>query len=136
MRAGADTSFVLRLLTGDPAPMAEVALQWMRGHLAGGGRIIISGLVVAEAYYALHYHYQVPKAEALARLKDFMNSSGVEGTGCARTILSLSKLESLRPGFVDRMIVEQYLDTGADEVVTFERAASKMAQVHVMDPGV
>lgn len=132
MRVGVDTSFVIRLLTGDPAPLAESALKMLKEVHSGGGNILISDLVLAETYYALHYHYLVPKAESLARLKEFVFSDGIECTGSAKAILALPHLDKVSPGFIDRMIVDHYLAQGVDEVVTFERAARKISRVRVL----
>jgi predicted nucleic-acid-binding protein len=132
MKIGADTSFVIRLLTGEPAPLAELALKLMKEVQARGGVVAVSDLVLAESYYALHYHYLAPKAEALARLKDFVLSDGIECTGSAKSILSLKGLSALSPGFIDRMIIDHYFTTGADEVVTFEKAAKKISRVRII----
>ena len=132
MRVGVDTSFVIRLLTGDPAPLAEVALKMLKDVQSGGGSIVLSDLVLAESYYALHYHYQVPKAESLARLKEFVHADGIECTGSAKAILALPNLDKMSPGFVDRVIVDHYLALSVDEVVTFEKAARKINRVRVL----
>ena len=52
MRLGLDTSVVLRLLVGEPQPLAERAWQVIVETRAARGEIVVSDLVVSEAYFA------------------------------------------------------------------------------------
>lgn len=129
---GVDTSFVIRLLTGEPAPLAAKALRMMQDLEAKGGHILLSDLVVAETYFALQHHYRVPKAEVLTRLRQFVGSEAVSCTGSAKAILARPGIANIAPGFVDCMIVDHYLGLGADEVVTFDRAARNLPGVRTL----
>ncbi len=75
MTHGLDTSVVMRLLTGDPPDQAEVAATFVAESKAAGDRLLVTDLVVAEVYFALHSKYKVPKAEALQRLREFVEVS-------------------------------------------------------------
>ena len=80
-RIGADTSFILRLLIGEPIAQAEAAEIEFNRRSAKGETLAVSDLVVAETYFALQHHYEVPKQEALDTLKEFLNAPEVVALG-------------------------------------------------------
>lgn len=132
MIVGLDTSVVVRLLVGVPAPLAAAALRYVEQRLGGGDEVMISPWVVAESYYALQHHYGVPKRDALRALRRLLESDGVQSTTEVSAVLALDGLESTKPGFVDRMIHAGYLQAGASEVVSFERAFGKLPNTRVL----
>jgi predicted nucleic acid-binding protein len=127
---GLDTSVVMRLLTGDPPDQAEVAATFLGESSAAGDRLLVTDLVIAEAYFALHAKYKVPKAEALQRLREFVESGEVEA-GAAPQVLQTPNLASSKPGFVDRLIHASY---GKDQarLVSFEKSAGKLPRAKVL----
>lgn len=131
MSAGLDTSVVLRLLVGEPGAQAAKAHVLLDQLTERNEVALISDLVVSEVYFALQYHYQVPKKEALSVLRDFLNSPEIENDGVALNVLAIPKLESAQPGFVDRIIHEQYRGS-VGEMVTFEKAAKKLPDTTVL----
>lgn len=132
MIAGLDTSVVVRLLVGVPEPLAAAALLYFEQRRGGGDEVMISPWVVAESYYALQHHYGVPKRDALRALRRLLESDGVQSTTEVSAVLALDGLESAKPGFVDRMIHAGYLQAGASEVVSFERALGKLPNTRVL----
>lgn len=132
MKVGLDTSVVLRLLTGEPEGQARAALRWLREVQVAGTTPMVSDLVVSEAYFALQHHFDVPKAEALRQLGEFLSSGDVTGNGVAAAMLAVPGLASAKPGFVDRLIHEGYRRGGAGEMVTFEAAARKLPHVRLL----
>ena len=129
MTVGMDTSVVLRLLTGFPDAQARAALGWLREAKASGITPVVSDLVASEVYFALQHHFGVSKAEALRHLSLFLSSGDVSAGGVVAMVLKMPGLATARPGFVDRLICEQYLRGGAAGMVTFERAARTMRKV-------
>jgi predicted nucleic acid-binding protein len=69
---------VLRFLTAEPAHQADVALAFLKEMKVAGRRVVVSDLVVSEAYFALQAHYQVPKKAAVGVLLEFLQSGFVE----------------------------------------------------------
>lgn len=127
---GVDTSFVLRLLVGEPKAQAEAAVTELDRLSAEGKQIAVSDLVVAETYFALQHHYEVPKAEALNTLKDFLNAPEVKSLGAASVVLVEPNLSRANPGFVDRLIHADYLSFTAG-MLSFEKAAKKLPKTRV-----
>lgn len=130
---GLDTSVVLRLLVGSPPDQAIAALSFVKQKLTEGVRVLASDLVVSEAYFALHAHYDVPKAKALAALAEMLQSGLVapaDGEGVL-TVLTTAARGSAKPGFVDRLIHEQYRRASAG-MATFERAAGRLVETSVL----
>ena len=131
MKTGLDTSVVLRLLLGQPADQAARAVVFLDELSRGGHHAVVSDLVAAEAYFALQHHYGVSKQDALLGLRRLFADGEIEPLGAAAEVLAADGLASAKPGFVDRLIHGAYTDA-ADEMVTFEKAASKLKSVRVL----
>jgi len=131
MKVGLDTSVVLRLLTGEPEDQAQRALTEVQALTAHGVSFFVSDLVTSEVYFAMQYHYAVPKNEALKLLAQFFAESGVHALGAAASVLVARDPDSANPGFVDRLIHAEYIRS-ACEMLTFERAAGRLQSVRVL----
>jgi len=131
VKVGLDTSVVLRLLTGEPEPLARRALSELDALTQNGAMPLVSDLVVSEVYFALQHHYGVPKSEALSLLAAFLNESGVRPLGAAAEVLAVPRLATANPGFVDRLIHAEYAHS-AGEILTFEKAAGRLPRVRVL----
>jgi predicted nucleic acid-binding protein len=131
MRVGLDTSVLLRLLTGEPAPLAALAARRVEASLVAGDTVLVSDLVVSEAYFALQHHFGLSKAQAIGALRDFLRQSGVVAAGAAHDILATPNLAAAQPGLVDRLIHAEYAGV-ADEMLTFERSAARLPGAHVL----
>jgi predicted nucleic acid-binding protein len=130
---GLDTSVLLRLLVGQPADQAQRAVEFLEALGRRGDRAVVSDLVVAEVYFALHYHYAVPKKEALAALRKMFADGEIKPAGVAADVLTAegAALASAKPGFVDRMIQSAYVSSGGS-MATFEKASGKLKSVQVL----
>jgi predicted nucleic acid-binding protein len=128
---GLDTSVFVRLLVGQPQDQFERAEAYLDELHLRGDQAVISDLVVAETYFALQYHYQISKADALAFIARAFESGDIKPNGVAPAILKTPALATAKPGFVDRLIHAEYLKQ-ADEIATFEKAASKLKSVRVL----
>jgi len=132
MTVGLDTSIIVRLLTGEPQDLASVALSFLSQRFAAQDRVLVADWVLAETYYALQHHYGASKKEAIGALREFMNEDGIESTGEAVAVLQTPRLESAKPGFIDRVIHAGYLHAGAEEIITFEKASRRLSRVRVL----
>ena len=131
MKVGLDTSFVLRLLTGVPEAQASLALMEMQTIQGRGAGLVVSDMVASEVYFALQHHYGVPKAEALTLIAQFLNESGLESLGVAKAVLETPNLATAKPGFVDRLIQAEYMQS-VNEILTFEKAGARLTGVRVL----
>jgi predicted nucleic acid-binding protein len=129
MTLGLDTSVVLRLLTGEPESQFCAARERLARAHAQGERVIVSDLVVAEAYYALQYHYEVPKDEARAALGDLVTSRLVE-------LVPADAMDALDDaggaGLVDRLIHARNRGEGALSL-TFDRRFARLDGAVLLD---
>ncbi len=124
MAIGLDTSVVLRLLIGEPRAQAEVARRRIERALVAGEKVVVTDLVVAEAFHALRHHYDVPQATALGRLQAFFNTGivQVDPVGAAEV---LGQGAGGRAGVVDRLIVARHRALGAT-TATFDRRQARL----------
>ena len=133
MAVSLDTSVLLRLLLALPADQAALALTFVKQARLAGQGVIVSDLVVSEAYFALHHHYGVPKREGAAQLLAILRSGLVEPADGPQVLAALeaSTRSPAKPGFVDRLIWAQY-DRASAGLVTFERAAARLPGASVL----
>lgn len=132
MIVGLDTSVVVCLLCGVPEELALAAMRYLMDRQRAGDRVLVCDWVLAEAYYALQYHYEASKRDTLDALRSFLATPGIEGTGEVAGVLSTPGLESAKPGFIDRVIHRHYLGAGVEEMATFEKAAAKLPGVRLL----
>ncbi|MFK7850496.1 MAG: PIN domain-containing protein [Akkermansiaceae bacterium] len=126
-----DTSFVLRLLTESPESQLPAALSFYEEQRQSGNPLFISDLVLSECYYALQFHFDFTKADALAALKALTVEPPVTITPSARLVFDLANLPQMKPGFIDRLIHGAAREDG-QTLVTFEKAAKKLSGALVL----
>ena len=124
MAIGLDTSVVLRLLIGEPRSQVEIARRRIERAVIAGDKVVVTDLVVAEAFHALRHHYGVPEAVALTRLREFLGS-GVVYADPAGTADALGQAATARAGVVDRLIAARHRALGAI-TATFDRRQARL----------
>ena len=131
IRSGLDTSVLMRLLTGQPAPLAEVAREYLTEVEESGSKVFVSNLVVSEAYFACQHHYRMPKADVLVGLLAVLSKPTFVVQPALLDLLAIDGLATAKPGFLDRLIHAEYAASSLD-LVTFEKAASRLSDVLVL----
>jgi predicted nucleic-acid-binding protein len=129
--ASLDTSVVVRLLVGEPAEQYRQASHFLKELKRAAIEVHVGDLVLAEAYFALQSHYDLPKEDALAALAMFARHAGVMVTPVAAAVLALPRLATAKPGFVDRLIHGGSHAAG-QTLVTFESAAKRLPDTLVL----
>ena len=124
MAIGLDTSVVVRLLIGEPRAQMEVARRRIEHALIVGEQVVVTDLVVAEAFHALRHHYGVPESVALERLRGFLDS-GVIHVDPAGAREALGPGTRGQAGLVDRLIVTRHRALGAT-TATFDRRQARL----------
>jgi len=132
VRYSLDTSFVVRLLTGTPLPQFYLASGFLEKCERENSMAEVLDLVLAEAYFALQYHYGFPKEAALKSLRQFSSQPVVSFSKHAIEILSLHGLSTANPGFVD-LLIHGFSKAQNCQLVTFEKKASKLEAVIVLE---
>lgn len=128
IRAGLDTSVLMRLLTGQPASLAVLAREYLAEVEESGSVVFVSNLVVAETYFACQHHYGIPKAEVLAGLSILLSKPTFVVQSGVLDALARKGLATAKPGFIDRLIHSEYAASGLD-LVTFEKASTNLPGV-------
>ncbi len=130
MTYGCDTSFLMRILTNHPGPLAAKVIAETDKRIKSGDAFEISDLTLSEAYFSLQASYGVSKADALALLKRISDVAGFTVSDHARGILALPNLATAKPGFVDRLIHGTYFSTGKTTVAC-EKSFKKLPLTEV-----
>lgn len=128
MSLGLDTSVVVRLLVGEPAAQAEAARERLQRAHAEREDVVVTDLVVLEAYYALRHHYEVPEPETRRRLADMLASGVV--VSLPRDMATVLR-NPPPPGPADRLIHHRHADLGAS-TLTFDRRQAELEGVDVV----
>ena len=130
MTYGCDSSFLMRILTNHPSPLARNVIEAAHSRIQAGDRFEISDLVLSETYYALQASYGVAKADAIALLGKIAETEGFVVSDRAKEILSVPNLWKTNPGFVDRLIHGQYFSE-AKTTVSCEKSFKKLPRTEV-----
>jgi len=107
-----DTNVVLRLVTGEPAALADAARALLERAESRGDRLLVSDLVIAESFHALRHHFGVPAERAAAHLAALLNDPAVAGEAAA-DLLAAPDMAVEPPGFMDRLILAHAARHGA-----------------------
>ena len=134
MTYGCDTSFLMRILTNHPRPLATKVIVEAYGRVQDGHLFEISDLTLSEAYYSLQASYGVSKADALTLLKKIAVAKGFVVSGHAKAVLALPNLAKTRPGFVDRLIHGEYF-ADSKTTVACEKSFRKLPHTEVFAVG-
>jgi predicted nucleic acid-binding protein len=130
---GLDTSAMMRILTGEPEEQARVTQEFVRSSMLQGKRLVVSDLVVSEAYFALVAHYGVSKREAVDGLLELLESGAIhacQGAGAVQ-VLHEMKSSGQKPGLIDRLIHAHYASL-PEHLATFEKASGKLSGAQVL----
>ena len=130
MTYGCDTSFLMRILTNHPGPLAAKVIAETDKRIQSGDVFVISDLTLAEAYFSLQASYGVSKADALTLLKRISEAAGFTVSAHAKDILALPNLAAAKPGFVDRLIHGTYFSEG-NKTVACEKSFRKLSLTEV-----
>lgn len=131
IRAGLDTSVLVRLLTGQPAEQAEVAFAFLAEAEVAGLKILVTNLVVAEAYFACQHHYRLPKGLVLRGLGELLSNPTFLVQPALLPLLARQGIDTAKPGFLDRLIHAEYAASGIT-LATFERSATRLPGTRVL----
>jgi predicted nucleic-acid-binding protein len=128
VHAGLDTSVLLRLLVGQPEDQYQAALRFMHSVEKAGMRVLVSNLVIAEAYFACQHHYGISKENVLKGMGTLLARQTFLVHPAALELLSQDGIASAKPGFLDRLIHAEYARFGAP-LATFEKSTRKLSGV-------
>jgi predicted nucleic-acid-binding protein len=124
MTFGIDTSVMVRLLVGEPADLtAKASARLLEAHRLRQS-VIVSDLVIGEAYHALKYHYDIEPAHIRQAMATMLTSGMVQPEPGSAVMAVLQDKATGKAGFVDRLIAARY---GADgrTTLTLDKAQAK-----------
>ena len=130
MTYGCDTSFLMRILTNHPRPLATKVIVEAYRRVQDGHLFEISDLALSEAYYSLQASYGVSKANALTLIKKISEARGFAVSRHAKDVLAIPNLSKTSPGFVDRLIHGEYF-TDSKTTVACEKSFKKLPLAEV-----
>ncbi len=127
MTLGLDTSVLVRLLVGEPAPLAAKAQERLLAAHRVRQAVIVSDLVIAEAYHALKHHYDLEPSDIRQALLAMLTSGMVQPEPGSAVLSVLQAKKSGKAGFVDRLIQAHYEIDGIT-TLTLDKAQTRMGR--------
>ena len=122
-RYGTDTSILVRLLTGLPAPEFERCDRELTKLIEeDGAEIFASNQVIGEAYVAVQHHYGVTKGAARTGLLSVLTSGLVAPLKGQSVLKALA--EDGGAGLLDRLIADDYSRIVSETLTLDRRMAS------------
>lgn len=132
MRYGADTSIILRVLTGQPSSLAAIVRKRLESLWLSGEILDVCDLVVSETYFALQHSYGLTKDSALNALSKLSVHPGFRLSDQVAAALRTENLARAKPGFLDRVIHGTYVTGGDSVMLTCEKGSRKLANVEMI----
>jgi predicted nucleic-acid-binding protein len=121
----------MRLLTGSPPELFELARAYVGETDALHQRLAVSDLVISEAYFACQHHYRMTKGDVLAGLHELLSKPVFAVDPTVLQLLGQSGMARAKPGFIDQLIHLEYRRKGLG-MVTFEKSASKLPDSQIL----
>jgi predicted nucleic-acid-binding protein len=125
MSLGIDTSVLVRLLVGEPADLTEKAHRRLLEAHRQREAVVVSDLAIAEAYYALKYHYAIDPADIRQAVLTMLTSGLVRPEGGSAALTVLQSTAGGKAGFVDRLIHARYQLDGMT-TLTLDKTQAKL----------
>jgi len=132
MKYGADTSVLLRVLTGQPQPLASVVRTRLESLWLDGIVVDVCDLVVSETYFALQHSYRLSKEIALGAIAKLSVHPGFRLSRQVVAALQTPNLSKASPGFLDRVIHGTYAADEESLMLTCEKDAKRLVHVEVI----
>lgn len=122
----ADTNVWARALLNDEPAQARKARAALAEARSAGG-VFVPLLVVAELSWVLRARWE--RARVLDALEGLLQTRGVTVEQAAVAWKALEASRKSAVGFADHLIAEISFGSGADEVITFDKAFGRVAGV-------
>ena len=101
---GIDTSVFVRLLTGLPEADFRTTVEKLTAiQSAQAEPLVVTNIVIAEAYAVVQHHYGVSKADARSALRSVLTSGLVEPAAGQAALDAIASTKE--PGLTDRLIL-------------------------------
>jgi predicted nucleic-acid-binding protein len=132
MTLGIDTSVLVRVLVGEPAALAAKAQRRLLHAHQEREPVMVSDVVVAEAYHALKYHYALDPTDIRKALTTTLTSGLVQLEPGSAALTVLQSTGNSGAGFVDRLIHARYRLDGVT-TLTFDKTQAKLGNTELID---
>lgn len=125
-----DTNVLIRHLTGDPPEMAARATA----ALAGGERLLLADLVLAECVYVLESFYDVERERVAELMRAAIALPSIAVLDAPLLLRALEIYEVERLDFAEAYLVASAEATGVGAVMSFDRAIDRVRTIQRVEP--
>ncbi len=117
-----DTNVLVRFLVADDAEQHRRALAFIEQSLAAETVLLVPEIVIVETVWVLRRSYRLSRAEVAAVLHRVLAARHLEIDSRDCVNRALRRFEAGKGDFSDYLIAEHAALSGAEAVVTFDRA--------------
>jgi predicted nucleic-acid-binding protein len=117
-----DTNVLVRYLVEDDEAQTRLAKAVVRRAVAKDEPLFVSDIVVCELVWVLEGNYEVPRGEIRELLESLFRARHLAFRDVDALLRALHAFQQGKGDFSDYLIAEHARESGADVVVTFDRA--------------
>jgi predicted nucleic-acid-binding protein len=121
---------LIRHLTGDPPDTAARATA----ALAGGERLLLADLVLAECVYVLESFYEVDRERVAELMRAAIALPSIAVLDAPLLLRALEVYEVDRLDFAEAYLVASAEATGVGAVMSFDRAIDRVTTIERVEP--
>jgi len=133
-RAFIDANVILRLITGDPADMAEQAAELFRKVDEGHLEIVVDEVVVLETVWVLSSFYGFAPAQIAPIMRTFMVSKGIICSNKAELLQALALYDDKNIDFADALLAVKMMKHGVKEIYSFDKHFERLESIQRLSP--
>ena len=102
--------------------------------LAGGERLLLADLILAECVYVLESFYEVDRPRVALLMRSALALPTIDTVDSALLLRALEVYETDRVDFAEAYLVAQAEASGVDAIVSFDRSIDRIASVKRREP--
>jgi predicted nucleic-acid-binding protein len=102
--------------------------------LAGGERLLLADLILAECVYVLESFYEVDRSRVALLMRSALALPTIATVDSALLLRALEVYETDRVDFAEAYLVAQAEASGVSEIISFDRSIDRIASVTRREP--
>lgn len=133
-RAYVDTNVILRLVTGEPPEMADVAAELFARADNGELELVVDPMVIAEAVWVLSSFFGFGHKDIAPILQTFLLSNGILSSDKLDLLRALTLYEEKNIDFTDAFLAARMMKDRIAEIYSFDAHFDQLGSVRRLLP--
>ena len=134
-RAYVDANVIVRLITNDPADMADCAARLFEQVDDKSLELVLDGVVLAEVVWVLSSFYGFAPHEIAPTLATLLSNDGIVSEEKTELLQALALYDKKNIDFVDALVAVRMLKRGISDVYSFDKHFDRLQSIRRIQPG-